>query len=91
MSEVIKEPTYILDNKNSIIYVIFTSQPNMVMGSGVHPSLHSNCHHQILYPKFDLKAFYPPLYENSRADFNHLKRAIGLFDWESLPNNLIVN
>ena len=57
MSQVINEPTHILDNSKSCIDLIFTSQPNMIMDSGVHPSLHSNCHHQIIYAKFDLKVF----------------------------------
>ena len=50
-----------------IIDLIFTSQPNMIMNSEVHPSLHSNCHHQIVYVKFDLKVFYPPPYERTVA------------------------
>ena len=66
MSQVINEPTHILDNSKSCIDLIFTSQPNMIMDSGVHPSLHSNCHHQIIYAKFDLKVFYPP-YERTVA------------------------
>ena len=66
------------------------------MDSGVHPSLHSNCHHQIIYAKFNLKVFYPPPYERtvrhfSRANFDHIKKAIDLFDWESLLNILDVN
>ena len=66
------------------------------MDSGVHPSLHFNCHHQIIYAKFNLKVFYPPPYERtvwhfSRANFDHIKKAIDLFDWESLLNNLEVN
>ena len=45
MCQVIKEPTHILDILKSCIDLIFTSQPNMIMDSGVHPLLHSNCHH----------------------------------------------
>ena len=55
LSQVINEPTHILDNSKSCIDLIFTSQPNMIIGSGVHPLLHSNCHHQIIDAKFDLK------------------------------------
>ena len=54
MSHVIKKPTYILVNSKFSVDVIFTSQPNIITGSGVRPSLHSNCHHQILYPKFSI-------------------------------------
>ena len=35
MSRVIKEPTHILDYSKSCIDIIFTSQPNMIMDSGV--------------------------------------------------------
>ena len=33
------------------------------MESGVHSSLHQNCHHQIIYAKINLKVCYPPSYE----------------------------
>ena len=62
MPQVINEPTHILDNSKSCIDLIFTSQPNTIRDSGIHPSLHSNCHHQIIYAIFDLKVFYPPPY-----------------------------
>ena len=78
------------------MYCNITSQPNMIMDSVVHPSLHSNCHHQIIYAKFDLKVFYPPPYERtmwyfSRKKSDHIKKAINLFVWESSLNNLDVN
>ena len=57
------ESTYVLDNSSSCIDLIFTSQPNLVVDSGVHPSLHSNCHHQIVYAKFNLKIHFTLPYE----------------------------
>ena len=36
---------------------IFALQPNLVMKSDVHSSFHENCHHQITYPKFNLKLY----------------------------------
>ena len=36
MSQVIKEPTYILDNSKSGMDLRFKSQPNMIIDSGVH-------------------------------------------------------
>ena len=38
------------------------SQPNLIIESGVHPSLHPNCHHQIIPAKFNLQIYYPPQY-----------------------------
>ena len=94
--QIIKEPTHILDNSRSCIDLIFTSQPNMVIDSGVHASLHSNCHHQIIHAKFDLKIFYPPPYERTvghfkHANSDHIKRAIDIFDWESALNYIDAN
>ena len=62
LQQVIKEPMHILDNSSSCIDLIFTSQANSLIESGVHPSLHSSCHHQIFCSKFDLQIFYPPPY-----------------------------
>ena len=45
MFQVIKKPTHILDISKSCIDLIFTPQPNIIMDSGVHSSLHSNFHH----------------------------------------------
>ena len=46
--QVISDPTHILESSSSCIDLIFTSQPNLVMNSGVRSSLHPNCHHQII-------------------------------------------
>ena len=47
LHQVIREPTHILDNTSSCIDLIFTSQPNLITESGVHPSFQPNCHHQM--------------------------------------------
>ena len=94
--QVIKEPTHILSNSASCIDLIFTSQPNVVMHSGVQPSLHPNCYHEVIFAKFNLFIFYPPLckglvwyYQQANTDL--IKRAIELFDWEKRLSNLDVN
>ena len=53
----------ILENSSSCIDLIFTTQPNTLLESGVHHSLDQNCHHQIIFAKFNLKVYYPPPYE----------------------------
>ena len=58
--QIIDEPTHILPSFTSCIDLIFTNQPNFVINSGVHPSLHQNCHHQIIFAQIDLKVYYPP-------------------------------
>ena len=60
--QVIKEPTHLLNTSSSSIDLIFTSLPNLITDSGVHSSLHPNCHHEIAYAKFNLEIIYPPPY-----------------------------
>ena len=63
LHQVINEATYILNNSSSCIDLIFTSQRYLVTESGVHSSLHANCHHQITYIKFNLNVIYQPPYQ----------------------------
>ena len=96
LSQIIKEPTNILENSCSCIDLIFTTQPNMVLESGVHHSLHQNCHHQIIFAKFNLKVYYLPPYERtifhySQANVEHIQQSINLFDWENVFLNTDVN
>ena len=58
LSQVINEPTHISQNFNSCIDLPFTNQQNFITDAEIHPSFHSNCHHQIIYGKFNLKIFY---------------------------------
>ena len=76
----------------SCIDLIFSSKPNVVMSSGIHSSLHQNCHHQIIFAKFNLKVHYPPPYEHfKKANTGHIKRAINGFPWERSFANLDIN
>ena len=59
LSQIICDPTHILPNSSSCIDLIFISQNNFIMDSGVHASLHPNSHHQIGYAKLNLKIEYP--------------------------------
>ena len=61
--QITNESTYVLGNSASCVDLIFTWQPNLVVDSGVHPSLHLNFHHQIMNAKFNLKFQVPPPYE----------------------------
>ena len=60
LPQVINNPTHISQNFNSCIDLLFTNQQNLNMDLGVHLSIHSNCHYQIIYGKFNFKIFYPP-------------------------------
>ena len=85
--QLISEPTHILQNSRSYIDLIFTDQPGLEVKSGVHPTLHKNCHHQITYCKLNLKIVYPLPYvclvwDFKRADVNAITTAINQADWK---------
>ena len=55
-----------------------------------------NCHHEIIFAKFNLKVYYPPPYEREvwhfkKANTDHIKRAINGFPWERPFANLDIN
>ena len=71
--QVINEPTHILSNSASCIDLIFADKPNLIMESGVLPSLHAKCHHQIVYSKLNVNGIYPSPYQRLIWDY---KKAI---------------
>ena len=96
LQRIINEPTQIQGNSVSHSDLIFSSQPNLVMNSLIHSSLHQNCHHQIIFAKFNLKVHYPPPYKREvwhfkKANTDHIKRAINGLSWERSFANLNIN
>ena len=80
----------------SCIDLIFTDQPNLIVDSGAHPSLHSNCHHQITYCKLNLNIEYPPpheclIWDYNRANAEDTKKSIDSVNWEVIFNNKSVH
>ena len=62
----------------------------------VYPSLHPNCHHQLVYAKFNLQIYYPPQYYREvwhykDADTELIRRAIDGFNWQKAFSNKNVN
>ena len=95
LQQLINELTHLVADSSSCIDLNFTSQPNLVMETGVHSSLHPNCHHQIIYAKFNLKIYYPHPYEREKcyygkANVAHIRKVINQFPWErSFENNSV--
>ena len=63
LQQIINELTDIIGDPSSSIDLIFSLQPDSVMESGVHSSLHPDYHHQITYAKFNLRIYCSPPYE----------------------------
>ena len=86
LSQVINEPTHISQNFFSCIDLLLTNQESLIAETEIHPSLHSSCHHQRIYGKFNLKVFYPPSYvrhiwHNKHVNPDMIPKAIEGFDW----------
>ena len=82
-------PNPLFPNSLSGIDLIFTDQPKLAVDCGVHSSLHPNCHHQIIYCKFNLMIEYSPPYERLVWDYNHadqraIAKALDQVDWNFL-------
>ena len=60
LKQIINESTHIQGKSESCIDLVLSSQPNLVMSFGIHSSHHQNCHHQIIFAKFNLKVHYVP-------------------------------
>ena len=100
LKQPIAEPADILPTSSSCNDLLFTNQCNMVVNSGVFPSIHpvdSSCsHHQIVFAKVNLKIYYPPPYTRGILDYsnvNHeaINNANDGFDWENLFSNFNVH
>ena len=92
ITQIINEPTHKLEDASSCVDLIFTSQPNMILDSGVHSSLHPNSHHQIVFAESNLKVYYPPPYERHVWHYKYtntaqIKNARASFNWEQAPSN----
>ena len=85
LHQVIKEPTHILDTSPLCNDLIITSQPNLIIESGVYLSLHSYCYHQIIFAKFNLEIVYPPPYV---WEFGTIKMLIPNSLGEQLMNSI---
>ena len=78
------------------IDLIFNSQPNLLIASGVHSSLHPICHHQIIYAKLNLDVVYLPpnereVWHYQKAKIDLIKRAINAFDCENAFSSINVD
>ena len=78
------------------IKYLFTSQTNLIIESGVHSFLHPNCHHQVVFAKFNLSNLYPPPYDRTvwfyeKANPELIRRAIDEFDWTRALSNVSID
>ena len=83
--QLISSPTHILPTSSSCIDLIFTDQPSIILNSGVHSSLHPNCHHQIIFTKINLKIeFHSPykrlVWDYKNGNIDYINQSINIFN-----------
>ena len=93
LHQLIAEPTHLMGDSKSCIDLIFTDQPNLIIESGVHPSLHEQCHHQIVYGKLSVTNVAQPPYTRriwhyNKADFVNIMKSIDMFNWQDHLNKI---
>ena len=92
LHQLFKNPVHLLQNSAACIDLVFTNQPQLVIESGIHSSLCSTCHHQIVSVKLNLKIEYLSLYERifwdySRAGKASINLAFNAIDCEEICAN----
>ena len=93
LHQLITEPTHLLGDPKSCIDLIFTDHPNLIIDSGVHPSLHERRHHQIVYDKLSVSNVALPPYTRKilyydNADFVAIGKSIEVFAWNEHLENM---
>ena len=76
-----------MGDSTSCIDLIFIDQPNVVVDSGVYPSLHKKCHHQIVYGKLSVSSIAIPSYTcrvwyYDKADVGVIMKSTEMFHWQ---------
>ena len=87
LHQIVNQPTYITGTTSSCIDLIVTDQPNMFLECIIHPSIDSNCHHQINYAKLNIICPTPPPYQRrvwhyDRANINSIKTSLTNYNWD---------
>jgi len=91
-TQLVNQPTYLTRHGRTCIDLVATDQPNFIMECDIHPSLHTNCHHQINFVKLNISCPPPPpytrrLWHYSRADPISIQRAVSDYDWATNLSN----
>ena len=80
---------------SSCIDLVFTNRPHLIIESGVHSSLISTYHHEIVFAKLNLKVGCSSPYGHkfwgySSAEKTSVNQTINAIDWEKLCANKTV-
>ena len=80
------EPTHFMGSSRFCVDLVFIDQPNSFLETGVHPSLHEQCHHQIIYGKLTMNNPPPPSHNRrvwlyDQANVSPVRKSIEMYNW----------
>ena len=95
-AQIMYKPTHILNNSMSCIDLIFCTNKNIISNHGVDVSIFDKCHHNIIFGKINICIPLPPivvseLWDYSKANVEHIKKAISNFNWHNAFKDLSVD
>ena len=95
-SQIIDEPTHIVNNSTSCIDLIFCTNTNVISKRGVDVSIFERCHYNIIVGKTDIFVPLPPPYlrevwDYSETNAENIKKAISSFNWNKAFENLSID
>ena len=95
-SQLIDEPIHVLNNSKSCIDLIFCTNKSIISNHGVDVSIFDKCHHNIIFGKIDIRVPLPPVYAHelwdySKTNVEHVKKAISNFNWHYTFKDLSVD
>ena len=88
LTQLVSEPTHFREHcKPTCIDLILCDQPNLVIDSGVRPSLDPNCKHQMIYSKFAVKTPKIPstrrtIWHYEKANIELIQRSMANVRWD---------
>ena len=87
LAQLVNQPTYVTRIAKTCIDLVSTDQENISQALEIHPSIHSTCHHQIVFAKFNINCPPPPphtrnIWHYDRAKPDLMKKAALEYDWE---------
>ena len=95
-SQITDKPTHFKNISSSCIDLIFTSNPSIIVNSGIEKRLCSSCHLDIIYGKTNFRVRLPPshfrtIWDYKNADASSIQRTIENFYWKCAFGSKTIN
>ena len=95
-TQLIDQPTYVINNSSSCTNLAFASNPNVIYNSCVELSLFDKHHNNLIFGELNFMVLLPPNYKRQvwdykKANAEFIRRSISSVDWNFLFQGTSVN